>query len=141
VTEKPGVGQEEPDARRFAPDGGRDADVELTDPESKREIREAETLGEIGICLRDAETLVAMGKRRFDDDWLLWRAAKNIVTEFAETASRLPDRFKAQHPEVPWRAIGGMRNRVVHVYENTDRDTVWNVLASELPAIRRHLGQ
>lgn len=82
---------------------------------------------------------MALGKRRFDDDWLVRRAAKNIVTELAETTTRLPIRLQDDHPDVPWRAIAGMGTRVVHAYQGTDHEIVWAVLEEELPKLRLSL--
>jgi len=101
--------------------------------------RLAATLTQIRVCLDDAAQLVLLGKQRFDHDWVVRRAAKNLVTEFAETANRLPEAFKEEHSDIPWRAISGMRNRIVHVYENSDPDTVWAVLQDEMPKIRTSL--
>lgn len=88
----------------------------------------------------DAGVLVADGKELYDSNWMAKRAAKNIVTEFAETANRLPDHFKETHPTVPWSEIRGLRNRVVHDYEATDTEMVWRVLAVEFVVIRNQLG-
>lgn len=126
----------ESDGPRFAPLARPDA--ELPDIDDTREVRLDQTLAEISVCLSDGEKLVLIGKQRFSEDWLVQRASRNIVTEFAETVSRLPDRFKQEHPEVPWRNIIGTRNRIVHVY-TYDPEIVWKVLSVEFPAIRRHL--
>ena len=67
----------------------------------------------------DAGVLVADRKELYDSNWMAKRAARNIVTEFAGTANRLPDHFKETHPTVPWSGIRGLRNRVVHDYEST----------------------
>ena len=40
---------------------------------------------------------------------------KNIEI-IGEAANLLTESFKEQHPEVPWRAISGMRNFLVHEY-------------------------
>lgn len=114
------------------PDGASDG------PDSDRL---ALVLGQLDVCLQDGARLVRMGRQHFDDDWLTRRAAKNIVTELAETANRLPEAFKRRHPQVPWRAITGMRNRIVHVYETADPDIVWHVLARELPILAERLGR
>jgi uncharacterized protein with HEPN domain len=98
-------------------------------------------LAQLDVCLRDGARLVRMGRQHFDDDWLTRRAAKNIVTEFAETANRLPEAFKRRHPQVPWRAVNGMRNRIVHVYATADPDIIWNVLAREFPVLGDQLGR
>jgi uncharacterized protein with HEPN domain len=87
----------------------------------------------------DGRALVAAGKDFYDSNWMSKRAAKNIVTEFAETASRLPASFKGQHPTVPWSEIRGLRNRVVRDYEATDTEIVWRVLSVEFVAIRDQL--
>lgn len=124
---------------RFTPRPSTAGDV--ADPEDLLpEERLAVTLREVGVCLRDGEELVGLGRDRFDGDWVVGRAARNVVTELAETATRLRDRFKDEHPDIPWRAIAGMRNRVVHAYEHADPEIVWNVLTHDLPAIRRRLG-
>ena len=88
----------------------------------------------------DAEALVAYGKRSYGSSWMAKRAATNIVTEFAETANRLPETFRGQHPTVPWPEIRGLRNRVVHDHEATDTEIVWRVLSVEFVAIRDQLG-
>lgn len=139
---------------RGRPDGGRFAPRQRLEPdevsrelgagsgdrdEQKRRVRLTQTVAELASCLDDGEALVALGKARFDEDWLVRRAAKNIVTEFAETVSRLPTEFKDQRPEIAWRAIKGMRNRVVHVYERADPEIVWAALAIQFPRIRHEL--
>lgn len=130
-----------PGSGRFAPNPRPESDIDLGDSEraDQREQRLSETLAEVEVCLRDGAELVAMGKQRFDEEWLVRRAAKNIVTEFAETTNRLPDRFKEEHPQLPWQAIKGMRNRVVHVYESADPEIIWSVLSCDFPTIRQHL--
>ena len=38
-------------------------------------------------------------------------------------------------PEVPWRAIVGMRNRLVHAYFDIDADVLWSSVNAELPVL------
>lgn len=130
-----------PAGGRFAPTRHAEADVPLigeTD-EDKAIARLPETLRSLSACLDDAADLVSFGKDRFDQDWTLRRAAKNIVAELAEAVSRLPRSFQQSRPQVPWRAIAGTRNRVVHDYENVDFEVIWSTLVIDLPELRRHL--
>lgn len=53
-----------------------------------------------------------------------------------EAANRLPPEFCARHPEIPWRRIVGLRNRIVHEYFDVDIDLVWEIVSSELPTLR-----
>lgn len=48
---------------------------------------------------------------------------------------RLSQSFKDTHPTLPWRAIGSMRNRVVHQYDSIDLVLVWEVVEKDIPAL------
>ena len=54
-------------------------------------------------------------------------------------ANRLPDAFTASHPEVPWRRIVGLRNRIVHEYFDVDLELVWEIVEAELPGLKAGL--
>lgn len=130
------------DERRFEPRARDDTDTHLDDNEvaaarqNKLGERLEQTLAEATVCLDDAATIVALGRARFDSDVLVRRAAKNVVTELAETVSRLPDTFVAARPGIAWREITGMRTRIVHAYQDTDFELVWNALADRFREVR-----
>jgi uncharacterized protein with HEPN domain len=43
--------------------------------------------------------------------------------------------FARAHPELPWREMRGMRNRMAHGYFEVDLDVVWNTAQTALPAL------
>ena len=53
-----------------------------------------------------------------------------------EAARGVSDKVRAAHPEVPWRVITGMRNRVSRGYFDIDLDVVWNTVTRDLPELR-----
>ena len=59
-----------------------------------------------------------------------------------EAATRLqhafPD-FVQHHPELPWRSVKGMRNRIAHGYFELDLDVVWDTLQIALPELQLQL--
>lgn len=57
----------------------------------------------------------------------------------AESTQRLSEEFKNTHPDVDWRKISGLRNILVHDYLGTDLETVWNILARDLPGLKKAL--
>lgn len=120
--------------------------IELTDGEAidptehKREARLVHTLAELGVLCDDAAKLAARGRTHFDSDWGAKRIGKNIVTEVGETATRLPASYRADHPEIEWAVISGMRNRVVHAYQDTDYGAVWDAIEVDIPELQRKLG-
>lgn len=107
--------------------------------EAAAQARLERTVEELRSCLADAELIVSHGRERFEDDPLLRRAAKNVLTELAETAGRLPQRWIDERTDVAWHSIRGMRNRLVHAYEHTDYDVVWNTLTIDCAELRDHV--
>lgn len=53
-----------------------------------------------------------------------------------EATKNLPDEFKNAHPEIPWRAISGMRDMLIHEYFGVDVALVWNTVQNNLPVLR-----
>jgi len=50
-----------------------------------------------------------------------------------EAANRLPPELRDRHPQIPWREIIGMRNRLIHGNDGVDCDIVWDVLSMRVP--------
>ena len=56
-----------------------------------------------------------------------------------EAASRIPETFKARYPEVAWRRVVGLRNRIVHEYFGVDLAIVWSVVTEDLPPLKSEI--
>lgn len=50
-----------------------------------------------------------------------------------EAAKRVSTGFREKHPDVPWRAMSGMRDKLVHEYDDVDLDEVRNTVVRDLP--------
>lgn len=61
---------------------------------------------------------------------------RNLQT-LAESTQRLSDAVKETERDVPWRAIAGFRNVLVHGYLEVDLDAVWSVVERDLPELAR----
>jgi uncharacterized protein with HEPN domain len=74
-----------------------------------------------------------------DADTMLLFALVRAVEVVGEAATHVSDATRAKMPDVPWREIVGMRNRVVHAYFDIDHDILWNTVAIALPALLEKL--
>ena len=62
-----------------------------------------------------------------------------LITAIGEGINRvnrmLPDFLSSQFPEVPWRAIIGMRNHIAHGYFELDADIVFDAVKNDIPVL------
>lgn len=61
------------------------------------------------------------------------------ITIIGEATKRLSQDYRQQHPEIPWRNLAGMRDVLVHEYDQIDLDIVWNVVCQEIPTLLTQL--
>jgi uncharacterized protein with HEPN domain len=57
------------------------------------------------------------------------------IAVIGEATKRLSQEFRQQHPEIPWRDIAGMRDVLIHKYDQVDFDVIWDVVQSKLPEL------
>lgn len=58
-----------------------------------------------------------------------------------EATKRLSDSFRAEHEEIPWRGIAGMRDILIHAYDHVDVVEVWRVAVEDIPRLLDSLGE
>jgi uncharacterized protein with HEPN domain len=52
-----------------------------------------------------------------------------------EAARAVSDECKAANPQVPWRGLVGLRNRIIHEYFRIDPEAIWTIVQEELPPL------
>jgi uncharacterized protein with HEPN domain len=75
------------------------------------------------------------GREAFDADDVAQLAVLHLIQRLGEGASRLSANFRAAHPEFPWGEMIGMRNRIVHGYDDLDPDIIWRVATDDVEAV------
>jgi uncharacterized protein with HEPN domain len=56
-----------------------------------------------------------------------------------EAAKKVPPSFKLEHPSIPWKEITGLRDILVHDYDDIDAELVYQVLLEKLPRLENDL--
>lgn len=73
------------------------------------------------------------------DGALLRDAGERILIKIATVAGKLPEDFKAAHPDIDWAGINRMRNLVAHHYDRVNDDLLWRALTVRIPDLLTRL--
>ena len=63
------------------------------------------------------------------------REGGRALTSTPIDSSRVPVDVQGRHTALPWREAIGARNRLIHGYDFVDLDILWEIVASDLPAL------
>jgi uncharacterized protein with HEPN domain len=74
-------------------------------------------------------------KAAFLTDLKTQAAVLHELLVLGEAAKRLSAAFREEHPDVPGKAMAGMRDRLLHGYDDVDLDLVWKTVDEDLPAL------
>ncbi|TAK21285.1 MAG: DUF86 domain-containing protein [Chloroflexota bacterium] len=77
----------------------------------------------------------AEGESAFLADRRTQDAVSRNIQIIGQAASRVPTDERSRHPDIPWLAIIGMRNAIVHEYDSVQLDLVWGVIERNLPEL------
>jgi len=64
-----------------------------------------------------------------------------LLEIIGEAARNVSDQCQDMYPEIPWRQMAGMRNRLIHGYFDVDLNIVWKIATIDLPALITELQQ
>lgn len=76
-----------------------------------------------------------LGKVKFLCDEKLKRACVRSLEIIGEAAKKLPADFKEKHHGNDWKAMAGMRDKLIHDYFGIDYDIVWDVIENKIPQL------
>ena len=72
---------------------------------------------------------------QFMDDRKTAYAVVRSLEIIGEATKNIPREFQDIYPEVPWRYMAGMRDRLIHGYFGVNRQIVWETVQSHLPPL------
>ena len=75
----------------------------------------------------------------FLDDKKTITACAFSVSQIGELVKEITEETMSKYANIPWNSIRGMRNRIVHDYENVDLSVLWGTIKESLPDLKDKL--
>lgn len=76
-------------------------------------------------------------RETLDRDRKLTLALVKEIEIIGEAATKVSVACRERHPQLPWRQIIGMRNRLIHAYHDVDLDVLWDTVTLSLDPLRQ----
>ncbi len=71
----------------------------------------------------------------FTNDKKTTFAAVRAVEVIGEASNRVSEENKQKYPNIPWIEMRGVRNRIIHNYDDIDLEILWKIIKNDLPAL------
>ena len=99
----------------------------------------------IEFCERVLSYSSGKSQDEFLADRIRYDATLRNLELIGEAATHVPSAVRTAHPDIPWRAIIGARNKLAHAYLFIDDEVIWSMVREAvpalLPALRRILAE
>ena len=93
-------------------------------------------LEHIRDAIDDITAYCGTGDDEFFRDRMRQDATLRKLEVIGQAVKNLSEATKAREPEIPWRRIAGMRDKVIHEYFGVNLEIVWAVVQQELPRLK-----
>ncbi|MGB8217280.1 MAG: DUF86 domain-containing protein [Candidatus Methanoperedens sp.] len=93
-------------------------------------------LDEIGFLKAQSENLESEDLMKNE---VLKRAFPRSIEIIGEAAKNISDPLKEKYPDIEWKKIVGMRDKLIHAYFGISWDIVWDVVKNKLPEMEKSI--
>jgi|SRR5208337_457193 len=90
-------------------------------------------------CYKLIGFVTGRSRAELDQDLMLQFAVLHVIAIVGEAANRLSPEFRQAHPAIPWGEVIGVRNRIIHGYNNVKLDVIWDIAAEKIHPLLEEL--
>jgi uncharacterized protein with HEPN domain len=92
---------------------------------------------DILAAIESIEQFVAgMDLNTFQADDKTVSAVTRKLEILGEASKGIPEQVRQKHPDLPWKEMAGMRDKLIHLYFGVDHQLVWKAVKERLPLVK-----
>ncbi len=99
-------------------------------------------IGHILDSIKNIEEFIKdTSKEEFFKDKLRQNAVVREIEIIGEAVKNISDSLKNKYPNIPWRDIAGMRDKIIHHYFGLDLEEIWQVIKKDINTLKQNLSE
>lgn len=88
---------------------------------------------------RIEDDISILSKEKFLKSATIQDAVVRRLEIIGEAVRNIPDSFRKEYDEIPWKKIAGLRDVLIHEYFGVDMDLVWKIIKKEIPKLKKQI--
>jgi len=68
-------------------------------------------------------------------------AATRAIEIIGEATKKLPKSLTGKYPDIPWKDMAGMRDKLIHGYAGVDTEVLWQTIEKDVPKLKAQIGK
>jgi len=77
--------------------------------------------------------------KSFVEDKKTVNAIIRSLEVLGEAAKKLPEEIRKKYPDVPWKRMAGMRDKLIHEYSGVDLEIIWKTIKEDIPSLEHSI--
>ncbi|MEK7472934.1 MAG: DUF86 domain-containing protein [Patescibacteria group bacterium] len=92
-------------------------------------------------CTRILKYSKNLTKLQFTKNHLLTDAIEKNMEVIGEAGNKIPPEIKKSLPEIPWKDIVSLRNKLIHDYFDIDINVIWETVTNDIPILKKQINK
>ncbi len=85
------------------------------------------------------DSIKGLSIKQFESNRLIIDATLRRLEIIGEAVKNIPNSFRENYPNIPWKNIAGFRDKLTHAYFGVILERIWNVIEKDLPSFKKEI--